>query len=121
MVKVQKSKDCGNSPKNTFAQEFAVALLAGKAQFLKAASSEDILWVVSRSKSVEGIKNLLEEVEKGPQISLLKIDHVTTHGKVGAVSGALRANGEERSFCISIEFSSVSAKQVKKVITYWLI
>lgn len=39
---MQGSKDCGNSPKNKFAQDVAVALECGEAE--PSAFSEDVIW-----------------------------------------------------------------------------
>ncbi len=56
MTQIQGSKDCGNSPKNQFVQDVAVAIECG--DIMPEAFSEDVTWEQPATQLMSG-KNAL--------------------------------------------------------------
>jgi len=105
MVQVERSADCGNSPKNQFAEELIVALLSGDVSTIESAGALDIC---SGQMTGEPPTNI-------------QIEHVVTHGKVGAVSGTVTlSDGLSAGFCFVLEFATAKADRLSKVIRYSL-
>lgn len=105
MTSIRRSADCGNSPKNQFAEEYVIALLTGDMRTLEPASADGI--------------NI--EQGHGETPSTIQIDHVVTHGKVGAVSGTVGFdNGRSSGFCFMLTFETAKANRVSKVTRYSL-
>ena len=103
MVEVRRSADCGNSPKNQFAEEYVIALLTGDISTLERSSSFNI--------SAEQISS--------ERLSRVQIDHVVTHGKVGAVNGTLgMSDGHSAGFCFVLVFASAKADRVAEITRY---
>lgn len=120
-TKVIRSADCGNSPKNKFAEEFVIALLTGNSSKLSKWIDEGIEWQRACDESVHGKEGFLETVrrlsKKVP--SQVTIQSVVTHGKVGAVNGLAKFGRQGNTpFCYFIEFASASAKAVNKIAYY---
>ena len=102
MTNIRRSCDCGNSPKNIFAEDFTVGLLTGDRDFLVGAAAEGL--------------NLSDVAE--PPIEIV-IDHVVTHGKAGAVNGTMvRKDGRSEGFCLMLTFASAKADRVARVSYY---
>ena len=105
MVQVARSADCGNSPKNQFAEELIVALLSGDVSTLESAGALDIC---------------SEQMTDEPP-TVIEIEHVVTHGKVGAVSGTVTGIGDlTAGFCFVLEFATAKADRLSKVVRYSL-
>ena len=99
MVRITGSKDCGNSPKNAFVQEVAVALESGDRP--------------------EGMFARGTDLPRRDPPEEIVIDHAIAHGKVGAASGVSRMpGGAERRFAYVVEFTSAKAAQVARVQAY---
>ncbi len=119
MTKIKRLKDCGNSPKNIFVQEFVIALLLGQANKIKGKIEKDIIWSLTPAKTVKGSPQLLSKMHRIDGPDQIDIHHVLTHGKLGSVAGLLRdQKGKEMAFCHIIEFSSAAAKSVRKITSY---
>ncbi len=121
MTRVITSQDCGNSPKNIFAQELSIALARGENQFLLDRATEDILWDQVGKGSYQGKpafgRALEATLEK--MADELVIHHVVTHGKAGAVNCTLRMeNGEIHELCHVFEFSSAKGTLVRGIRSY---
>ena len=116
MVKVTGSRDCGNSPKNTFAQTIGVTVESG--EFLDEAFPDDMLWEQPDAEvdGSEAIKEALAKVEKPASIV---VEHAITHGKAGATSGfCTMPSGKTRRFSHVIEFTNTKANKVAKIKSY---
>ena len=102
MTKLRRSGDCGNSPKNLFAEDFAIALFTGDREALGRTAAEGL------------------DLGKLPEPPVeMSIDHVVTHGKAGAVNGTLVAkDGGSEGFCLVLTFASAKADRVSKVQRY---
>jgi len=99
-MKIKRSGECGNSPKNAFVEDFVLDLLAGKTLSERVADAAEL----------PGVPNDPSEIE---------ITHAISHGKIGAANGAVRAGGVKMPFAVFIEFSSAKATKVQNVRLYF--
>ena len=117
MTKIQGSKDCGNSPKNGFTQDVAIALESGKAE--ASLFSEDAVWNRSIDSPIDGRDEIMKYLASQAEPTEITVDHAVSHGKVGAASGeVVFANGHRRRFCHVLEFTSAKANCVSVVQSY---
>jgi hypothetical protein len=117
LIQVQGSKDCGNSPKNKFAQDMAVAMECGDAE--PSAFSEDVIWENPSTEPISGKSAVLKHLGNRPRPSSVTVQHAISHGKVGAASGEVMfANGQTRRFCHVFDFTSAKANCVAVVRSY---
>lgn len=119
MTKIQGSSDCGNSPKNKFAQDVAVALETG--EFLADGFSDDLVWFKNADPPLEGKAAVTSALEEKAKPTSIVVDHAISHGKVGAANGEVTlANGHKRRFSHIIEFTSTKGNKVVAVKSYSL-
>lgn len=121
MTKVIVSKDCGNSPKNSFLEKLTVAFAKGDAELILSKVSDDVRWKIVGEKEIRGKDDLAETLEelKKDKAAELKIAHIVSHGKAGAVDGTLKLKDKKtRAFCDVYEFSNAKGTSVKKIISY---
>jgi hypothetical protein len=116
-MRVKKSSDCGNSPKNKLAQDIVIALFRGDHSFLNKVTDEKFEWQTSASKIFTEIGTTPQDVKS---VTSIEIEFSITHGKTGAVNGVLKTESTEKRFCVALEFTTASAKKVKKATNYWL-
>ncbi|MEM6276618.1 MAG: hypothetical protein AAF714_06675, partial [Pseudomonadota bacterium] len=113
MVDVTGSRDCGNSPKNRFAQTIGVAIESG--EFLEEAFPTDIIWEHGggEAQGQDAVEAALAEVDVPESVV---VEHAITHGKTGAASGfSTLRNGETRRFSHVIEFTNTKANKVARI------
>ena len=117
MAQVKRSTDCGNSPKNRMVEDIAIALDTGDSDFLSAILDSGAVWnyVGGTATTPEAI---LKQISAVKTPASLTVDHVTSHGKVGAVNGKVRRGKTEQRFCHVIEFTSVKCNQVRRIESY---
>ena len=116
MVRVIGSRDCGNSPKNQFAQEIGVALECGN--FLADAFPDEMVWE-RHDGTIEGPGAIKAALAALTTPSTITVEHAITHGKVGAVSGRCTLpDGATRRFGHVLEFTSAKANQVARIKSY---
>jgi len=119
MTRVVRSGDCGNSPKNAFAEDFTIALATRDGDGVAARVSDDVrLNVVGRAPIVgkEAVMNALDAMAP---VATLTIARVITHGRGGAVNGVVEyANGGGAAFCNVYAFSSAKANRVSDITAY---
>lgn len=114
MTSVQVSKDCGNSPKNQFVQDVAIALETGELEI--GMIDNDVSWYGAGDDPIEGLKNFEQFLAGHATPSALVIDHAISHGKVGAASGeVMLANGHRKRFCHVFEFTNIKANCVATI------
>ncbi|KZZ65573.1 MULTISPECIES: nuclear transport factor 2 family protein [unclassified Sulfitobacter] len=116
MVHVKGSRDCGNSPKNTFSQTIGVAIESG--EFLEEAFADDMIWEQQGGETIgsEAVKAALAEVDQ--PVSIV-VEHAITHGRAGATSGlATLPDGKTRRYSHVIEFTNTKANKVAKIKSY---
>ncbi|QIL89594.1 nuclear transport factor 2 family protein [Microbulbifer harenosus] len=119
MVEIIGSKDCGNSPKNQFVEKITVALETGDLEFLGEVLSDGAVWELADRSVMEG-DSLRSHIQRcGKDVTLVKIDHVISHGKSGAANGHVQdKKGKILHFCHFIEFTSAKCVVIKRVSSY---
>lgn len=116
MTKVNRSTDCGNSPKNKMVEDIGIALEIHDAEFLSTVLCDETEWNYSGSKkAATEWRSRLGEKDKPASLT---IDHVMTHGKLGAVNGCVQRGEIEQRFCHVIEFTSTKCNRVKRIESY---
>ena len=122
MTEIIRSSDCGNSPKNKFVEDLEVAFAQRDTGFLLDSIADDIRWNIVGETPIRGKDALKEAIESIPQdceVTEITINHVVTHGKVGAVNGIIkRKNGRACEFCSVYEFSSAKGTNVQDITSY---
>lgn len=119
MTQVNRSQDCGNSPKNNFAQELAIALEKGDVDALDEVLAENATCTLATGvqMSRHDFLELLRETRSKP--TAIDIDRVVTHGKAGAVNGVSRmAPADLRPFCHIIHFANAKGDRVGHISSY---
>lgn len=99
-VRVIRSGECKNSPKNAFVEDFVIDLLARA-----------------------DLRGRIEETAHLPAlpdgISAIEISHAISHGKVGAANGALVIDGDKAPFAAFIEFATTKGALVRTIGLYF--
>ncbi len=121
MTRVIISEDCGNSPKNTFAQKLTIAFAKVDAKFILGSVTDDIRWNIIGNMLIQGRTDFaltLEEMKDDKAVEAT-IDHVASHGKAAAVNGTVTMNnGKTFGFCDVYEFSSAKGTVIKEITSY---
>lgn len=117
MVRVNRSANCGNSPKNKMAEDIAVALETRDIQFLSTILDSEATWNYVDG-TVTPAEAILDHVGALNTPTSLTIDRVLSHGKVGAVNGDVARGKSKQRFCHVIEFTSVKCNQVCRIESY---
>jgi hypothetical protein len=120
-IEIVKSPSCGNSPKNLFAQEFAIALSSLDLEHLIANVSDGVLFSFVGVSTFHGKEDFIGFAESGNIEDLEKIciHNVVTHGKAGAVNGTRFLKGGIREeFCDVYEFASARGNRIEKIASY---
>ncbi|WP_308365944.1 MULTISPECIES: hypothetical protein [unclassified Microbulbifer] len=117
MAQVNRSMDCGNSPKNKMVEDIAIALDTRDTDFLSSILDSEAVWsyVGGTATTSEAI---LDQVGVMNKPTSLTVDHVMSHGKVGAVNGNAKRGKSEQRFCHVIEFTSVKCNRVRRIESY---
>lgn len=116
MTTISQSRDCGNSPKNRFAEQIAIALEIGDTGFLTDVLDEGVTWEAA-SGEVTGCDQVLAQVKKTRKPKGLSIDHVVTHGKAGAVNGVLELDSAGR-FCHVLTFTNTKCQTLQRITSF---
>ena len=121
MTTIIVSEDCGNSPKNIFLQNLAIAFAKGDLQFILSSVTQDIRWHIIGEKLFQGKDEFAEALANMDNASVeeITIQHVVTHGKAGAVNGIRKLeDGKTVAFCDVVEFNGAKATHVKEITSY---
>ena len=110
MIRITRSADCGNSPKNAAVEEIAIMLEGG--EWSGHAFGESTVWALADGSLVEGPDGIRETRRIAPKE--IRIDHAIAHGKVGAVSGV--TDGE--AFAYILTYTSASMKRLARIDSY---
>jgi hypothetical protein len=116
--RIVPSADCGNSPKNTLLQDIAIAFAKRDAEFLLGRVTDDIRWEVVGGRVVEGREAFARALQTLGSVTQLTIDHVMSHGRVGAVNGLATHRDGAREFCDVYEFANAKAERIKSIKSY---
>lgn len=116
-MRVKRSVDCGNSPKNKTAEDVVVAYLStdhDKLDDLLASDCRpDVLGIDTKTKLSEDRREFKSKAES------LAVHSVATHGRAGAVEGVLGFKGGiEKPFCVMLRFATAAAAKVSEFRLY---
>jgi hypothetical protein len=120
-MKIQRSGDCGNSPKNAFAEELTISLAKRDKGSLVDRVTDDVCWQTVGRSTVIGKSAFMEAVEqlRREPLARVAITHVLNHGRVAAVNGVVEdARGRVADFCNVYEFSNLKGDCVKSITAY---
>lgn len=119
-MKIERSVDCGNSPKNKLVEDLFIGVVENKAKKIRPYLDDKSIGFFSNgdtSLDLINEKNFFDFT--ATKNSLLKIMCVTSHGKVGAANGLLKlSKNEQISVSVFFAFTSVSAKVLATVYLY---
>ena len=117
MTEINRSGDCGNSPKNQLVENVSVALATADVDALSGWITDEVRWEIVGGATVSGRSELADAVERlgREEPTAVTIEHVMTHGKAGAVSGRVAFGQDSREFCDVYEFSSARGTHVKSI------
>lgn len=115
-MKIIRSQDCGNSPKNALLTELEISF-AGKALlFLQEHTSPGFAWSIpgfSQGLGLESFLNGLDDSSTGSAVVEIEITSAFSHGKMGSVSGKrVYPDGNTVEFCSLYEFSSAGSTKI---------
>ena len=99
-MKITRSGECKNSPKNAFVEDFVIDFI----------TSAEIRGRVEDSASLPSMPHDVSEVQ---------IIHAISHGRVGAANGILSMGGSKQPFSVFMEFTSAKAMLVRSLNLYW--
>lgn len=89
MTRVNRSKDCGNSPKSKLAEEIPIAMERHDGQFLSAVLDEDAMWELTAGTILKRGDILLLLANQHDMPTIISTDRVVTHGKSGVGKSAI--------------------------------
>ena len=122
-LKIICSEDCGNSPRKAQLKDLNIAFARNDVDSIMEHMSDGIVWRMVGDRVVRGKeeleKTLLHMADIGSAAEL-RIDHIITHGKEGALDGCISFdNGQQVAFCDIYVFSSHSKKaRIKELTSY---
>lgn len=109
--------NCGNSPKNQFVQDVAIALETG--QITSETLSETVVWLGPSPSTLNGRTAIINHARSRAKPQTVRILSAISHGKVGMANGETTLKGGEvRRFCHVIEFTNSKATTVALIQTY---
>ena len=117
-MKVIRSSDCGNSPKQKLLEDMSVALSGGDAGLIDSLAVPELVWLHVGKKPVEGQDAVLSAIRKSGPATEVAIDTVASHGRAGAVNGIITRGGKPTGFCHMFEFNNTKCTHVKSISTY---
>ncbi len=113
-MKITKSADCGNSPKNLLVQEICIAYVNHDSKFFERYIEDDAI-----TRNI--VHERTAEKSNDSKIREVRIIHPISHGKSGAVEYIVfYKNKNVKQFCLFIEFDSAAAKKIKRLKRYEL-
>lgn len=119
MTKVTLSGECGNSPKNAFAERCAVALLAGEKAEIDVALERACIAILPGEVETSGPDALIDALAKAVgKPEAVTILHAITHGRIGAVNGTFAKGGKIQGFALTFEFRNTKADSIAAVRLY---
>lgn len=117
-MKIIRSADCGNSPKNQLLETVAIALATCDWEEIADVVKEEITWEKVGDQVVQGAEELRIMLEGAKPCNEITIEHVVSHGRAGAVNGIAVYGAKQNPFCHMFEFGNTKGTSVKSVKTY---
>lgn len=121
MPKITRSPDCGHSPKNQLLEEFAIARVTNDTSVLDRLLSSEATWTIVGQPLIVGKEAVMQEIKKmrSGRVTDVTIQHVTQHGKIGAVNGQVSIRGGSKiDFCDMCEFASAKGTLISTITSY---
>ncbi len=117
MTRIQGSRDCGNSPKNQFVEDAAIALETGAGP--ATLWSTEVIWQGIAEDPISGRDAVSNLLARKPAPAEIVIEHAISHGKVGAACGeTILVSGQKRRFSHVFEFTSAKADCIATIKSY---
>lgn len=117
-TKVERSSDCGNSPKQKLLEDVSVALATGDTKTIEKLTLPELTWHQVGKAPVEGRDAVFKQLSKAGAATELVIEKVVSHGRSGAVSGVEVSKGKRKAFCHMFDFNNTKCTHVKSIATY---
>lgn len=122
MTKINRSQDCGNSPKKQFLENVEIAIAKNDIEFQLNKVTADIHWQNVGQKPVIGPEALAEALKGNylfSEVEELTVDHVFTHSSAGSANGVRKyKDGKTYDFCTVYEFGNAKGTTIRKVMHY---
>ena len=117
-MKVIRSSDCGNSPKQKLLEDISIALAGADAGLIDSLTVPELVWLHVGGKPLEGQDAVLSAIRKSGPATEVAIERVVSHGRAGAVNGVITRGGKRTAFCHMFEFNNTKCTHVKSISTY---
>ena len=117
-MKVIRSSDCGNSPKQKLLEDMSVALAGADAGLIDSLAVPELVWLHIGKKPVEGQDAMLSAIRESGPATEVAIERVVSHGRAGAVNGIITRGSKRTAFCHMFEFNNTKGTHVKSISTY---
>ena len=118
MTDIRKAADCGNSPRNRLLEQFVIAVARADAARIAELVTSDIRWWPVGGRTVVGVKPFCKAITRYGPAHSLTIEHVLSHGRVGACDGVVEFGLRRRAFCYVVEFSNAKGSAIKEITAY---
>ncbi len=123
-VKITGGENCGNSPKMLLLRDFTIACARKDIGFCMEWLTDDIVWEMIGDKRREGHADVKEALNRisDYDIQELQLENILTHGKAGAVNGAVVLKDQRVfSFCTVYNFKGHSKDAKLEKMTSYII
>ncbi len=121
MLDVTVNTSCKNSPKREFLKDWNIAFAGANSTLVLDNVSDDVTWNIVGDKVIQGkevFEQALEETKMN-KATALTLHKIVTHGKEGAVNGAVvTENGKHYAFCDVYEFTNTKGTIIKSIASY---
>ena len=119
-MKVIRSSDCGNSPKQKLLEDMSVALAGADAGLIDSLAVPTGLATRWGKAGRRSGRRALSNQKIGPATEVA-IERVVSHGRAGAVNGIITRSGKHTAFCHMFEFKNAKGTHVKSISTYSMV
>ncbi len=120
-IQINRSSDCGHSPKNRVLEDLAIARWTLDSAKLVELLSEDVELHVVGKPPIRGRESVIAAGRQNILAPLreLTILHVSQHGRIGAVNGRVSTRkGNTIDFCDVCEFTNAKGTSVSAITSY---
>lgn len=120
MTIIERSQDCGNSPKKQLVEDLTVAISNGDSQTASRLVTGDAQWKIVGGEVLDGREAILQAIGSIDSNSILRLTiwHVLSHGKTGAANGTILYQNSERNFCHVFEFANAKGISIRAITSY---
>ncbi len=116
-MKINLNETCGNSPKNTFVQDYTVMLLSLDYDYLANKSVENVKIMIPDRGLIEGKSNLFALEKWLPtDFEVLTIETAISHGKSGAAHCIMRNNNKDYMISVHYIFQNLKAQLIEEAV-----